>query len=150
MTQESFRYWQARSIDQKQSASALMLGLSAGALAFTASLLDNSTTFIGCVQSVLFHLHGAAQICSIGAGVFFSLNRVRDFDLTAQVARKREKDRLDPALPTMRSNLRKWGRITRRLYFLQGISFVVGAVLFLWFVLLRHSASLYITVPVPG
>ena len=150
MTQESFRYWQARSIDQKQSASALMLGLSAGALAFTASLLGNSTTFIGCFQSVLFHLHGAMQICSIGTGVFFSLNRVRDFDLTAQVARKREKNRLDPVLPTMRSNLRKWGRITRRLYFWQGTSFVVGAVLFLWFVLLRHSASLYTTVSVPG
>lgn len=127
-----------------------MLGLSAGALAFTATLLGNSAIYIGCIQSVLFHLHGAVQICSIGAGVFFSLNRVRDFDLTAQVARKREKDRLASALPTMRSNLRKWGRITRRLYFWQGISFVVGTLLFLCFVLLRHSASLYITVPVPS
>lgn len=143
MAQESFRHWQAKSIDQKQSASALMLGLSAGALAFTATLLGKADTFVGCFQSVLFHLHGAVQVCSIGAGIFFSLNRVRDFDHTAQVARKREKDRSDQSLPSMRANLRRWGRITKRLYNIQGISFFVGTLLFLWFILLSYSSVLY-------
>ncbi|MFC3552485.1 hypothetical protein ACFOLC_15885 [Lysobacter cavernae] len=150
MTQESFRHWQGKSIDQKQSASTLMFGLSAGSLAFTASLLDGVTAYIGCFQSVLFHLHGAVQVCSIGAGVLFSLNRVRDFDLTAQVARKRENNHVDPALKAMRETLRKLGRITRRLYFFQGISFVVGVLLFLWFVLVRHGAALYPSIPAAG
>lgn len=143
MAQESFRNWQAKSIEQKQSASALMLGLSAGALAFTASLLAAGKGFIGCYESVLFHLHGAAQVISIGTGVLFSLNRVRDFDLTAQVARKREYEKKDKSLPELRKTVRKWGRITRRLYFIQGVSFVIGAILFVWFVMVRYSEVLY-------
>jgi hypothetical protein len=150
MAQESFRHWQTRSIDQKQSASTLMFGLSAGALAFAASLLDGVTAYVGWFQSGLFHLHGAIQLSSMCAGVLLSLNRVRDFDLTAQVARRREKDRLDPALPTMRSGLRRWGRISRQLYFAQGVSFVAGALLFLWFVLVRHGTALYPSAPVAG
>lgn len=120
-----------------------MLGLSAGALAFTASLLAEAKGFIGCYESILFHLHGVVQVISIGTGVLFSLNRVRDFDLTAQVARKRERDANGQSLSTLRKTLRRWGRLTRRLYFVQGLSFLIGVILFLWFVLLSHSELLY-------
>ena len=143
MAQESFRNWQAKSLEQKQSASRLMLGLSAGALAFSTALISDITEYIGSLQSFLFHFHGIVQTASIACGVLFSLNRVRDFDLTAQIARKREINPQDESLKSMRQKVRAWGRITRRLYLAQVITFVIGVVLFLWFVLLRHDVALY-------
>lgn len=143
MALESFRHWQSRSIEQKQAASSLMMGLSGGALAFSTSLLDGTTSFIGSTQSALFHLHGGAQLFSVAFGVAFSINRVRDFDLTSQIARARERNPSTPSLKSMRATVRRWGRITRRLYFWQGATFVLGALAFVGFVLTRYSAILY-------
>lgn len=145
MALESFRHWQARSIDQKQAASALMLGLSGGALAYSASLLVEVQCYVGYMQSLIFHVHGATQLISLGAGVAFSLNRVRDFDMTASIARTREADPKDASLLGMCAKVRRWGRITRRLYLTQGISFVAGAIAFVFFVLLRFAEVLYPT-----
>jgi hypothetical protein len=143
MALESFRHWQSRSIDQKQAASSLMMGLSGGALAFSTSLLDDATIFMGCTQSTLFHLHGGAQLCSLALGVAFSINRVRDFDLTSQIARARERNPQSPSLQSMRATVRRWGRVSRRLYFWQGLTFVLGALAFVGFVLTRYAAVLY-------
>lgn len=143
MAQESFRCWQARSIDQKQNASALMLGLSGGALGFSVSLLSGQSVYIGGAQSTMFHLHCIAQLSSIAAGVAFSLNRVRDFDLTSQIARAREKNPSPPGLKTTRAKVRRLGRITRKLYLFQGMLFVVGAIAFIAFVTSRYSNILY-------
>ena len=115
-----FRNWQGRSIEQKQSASALMLGLSGGALGFSVSLVSGQTTYIGCTQTILFHVHSIAQLVSIAAGVFFSINRVRDFDQTSQIARARKTDPKATALKAMRKKVRRWGRITQRPYKFQG------------------------------
>src|SRR5437867_793515 len=92
MAQGSFRRWQGRSLDQKSNTSSLLLGLSGAGLAFAVSLLASQHTYIGCLRSFLFHIHAIAQLFSIGAGVLFSINRVRDFDLTAKIARLREED----------------------------------------------------------
>lgn len=143
MTQESFRNWQARSIEQKQNTSALMIGLSGGALGFSASLLSSETSYIGCTQAVLFHAHSILQLLTIASGVLFSFNRVRDFELTAQIARLREENNKAPALKLMREKVRCWGRITRRLFLLQGVSFIVGALSFVVFIACRYSHILY-------
>jgi hypothetical protein len=143
MTQESFRRWQAKSIDQKQSASSLLLGLSGAALGFSVSLLPSEPTYIGSVASVLFHANAVAYLVSIGCGIAFSVNRVRDFDLTAQIARIREQNSAQPSLKVMRDTVRRWGRITRRLYVCQGLSFVAGALAFTAFAILRYAPALY-------
>ena len=120
-----------------------MMGLSGAALAFSTSWLDEATVYIGGAQSTLFHLHGVAQLLSVAFGVAFSLNRVRDFDLTSQIAKAREKNPTAPSLKSMRATVRRWGRITRRLYFWQGATFVLGAIAFVGFVLTRYATVLY-------
>lgn len=143
MAQESFRHWQSQSINQKQTTSSLLIGLSGAALGFSVSLLPTGTVYIGYVASALFHINAATHLLSIGCGISFSLNRVRDFDLTAQIARKREINPKQSSLKEMRNTVRRWGRITKRLYFWQGLLFVVGAVAFTGFAVLRFAHVLY-------
>lgn len=146
MTQESFRRWQSKAIEQKQSVSSLLLGLSGAALGFSVSLLPTST-YIGCVASALFHANAVAHLLSISCGIAFSINRVRDFDLTAQIARKREQNPTQPGLKKMRETVRRWGRITKRLYLWQGLLFIAGALAFTAFAITRYAPALY---PVSG
>jgi len=143
MTQESFRNWQTQSIQQKQTSYALLLGLSGAALAFAISQLSSRTEYIGFWHSLLFQLSAAAHLLSMTAGVAFSLNRVRDFDLTSQIARTRETDPTAPRLASMRKRVRRWGRITRTLFVTQAFAFTLGTVLLLAFVTIRYSHILY-------
>lgn len=143
MAFESFRSWQSRSIDQKQSTSSLLLGLSGAALGFSVSLLASQSGYIGFWHSLAFHIHCVAQLLSVAAGIAFSINRVRDFDLTAQIARQRELNAAAPALKTMRATVRRWGRMTKRLYVIQSVGFVLGAMAFIAFALLRYGSVLY-------
>lgn len=145
MAQESFRYWQSQSINQKQTASSLLIGLSGAALGFSVSLLPSGTAYIGCMDSVLFHINAATHLLSLVCGIGFSLNRVRDFDLTAQIARKREINPQQSSLKDMRDTVRRWGRITKRLYFWQRLLFGVGAIAFTVFASLRYAHVLYPT-----
>lgn len=145
MSQESFRRWQAEAIRQKQTASALLLGLSSAVLAFAVAQLTGKFAYIGFWQSLLFHLTAVFHLVSIASGVAFSLNRVRDFDLTAQVARTREYEPRAPRLRTMRQLVRRWGRITRQLFVTQVTSFVLGMAFFVGFVLARYRDVLYCT-----
>jgi hypothetical protein len=143
MAQESFKRWQQKSIEQKQTASALILAFSGSAIAFSLNLISGKILFIGVMQSTLFHIQAVSFVVSIVAGTTFSLNRVRDFELTAQVARIREKEPRSPKLSDMRSTMRRLGRITRRLYTTQIISFIVGAVTFLILMAVWYSGALY-------
>jgi hypothetical protein len=143
MPLESFRHWQSVAIKQKQTASALLLGLSGAALAFSVTQLAGASTYIGACQSLLFHLSAAAQLISIACGIAFSLNRVRDFDLTSNIARTRENQPSAPRLKNMRERVRRLGRITRTLFMTQSVSFFVGAVFFVAFVMVRHARILY-------
>lgn len=120
-----------------------MLGLSGGALGFSVSLLSGDEPFIGYWQSALFHFHAIAQLVSIAAGVSFTLNRVRDLDLTSQIVRVRTESPSAPRLRGMREKVRRWGRVSRRLYMLQGASFLFGAFGFVAFAGLTYSGALY-------
>lgn len=142
MAYESFRNWQARSIDQKQSASSLLIALAGGAIAFVAHLLSQATEYVGFLASVTYVLAFVLHALSIGAGLAFTLNRVRDFDLTAQVARKRESDPKYLGLKKMRLQLRRWGRLTRRLYAMQVILFGLGMAAFIAVTAIRYRGIL--------
>jgi hypothetical protein len=143
MAQRSFQKWQARAIEQKHNTSSLLLGLSGAALGFSVSLLGKQTGYLGFLESVAFQTHVFAQLISIGAGVAFSTNRVRDFDLTSSIARAREKNPSASSLASMRARVKKFGRITRRLYFTQIVTFIVGALAFLAFVIAHYRHVLY-------
>lgn len=143
MAYESFRHWQQKAIDQKQTTSALLLALSGAALGFSATEVSNASNYIGVLQSVLFHLHSISFICSLTAGAAFSWNRARDFDMTAQVARARESGMKAPRLTESRKKMRRFGRLSRWLYSAQLITFVFGVIMFIVFVMVRYSSVLY-------
>ena len=143
MAERSFQRWQGRAIEQKRNTSSLLLGLSGAALGFSISLLGKESGYLGFLQSVAFQTHAFAQLISIGAGVAFSINRVRDFDLTSKIARAREKGPSVSSLVYMRTRVKKLGRITRRLYLGQILTFVVGALAFLVFVISHYRHLLY-------
>lgn len=143
MSNSSFRNWQAKYIEQSQSASTTMLGLSGGALAFSATLLSGHANYLGYCQSVLFHLHGLLQLLSMGTAVWFSVNRSRDFSLTARIARLRSSAPQDARLPDLRSKSKRLGIVSRRLVFTQGVLFLCAAAFFVLFVLAKHSHALY-------
>lgn len=143
MSLESFQRWQSEAIKQKQTASALLLGLSGAVVAFCVTQLAGTVTYIGAWQSLLFHLSAGLQLVSMAAGIAFSLNRVRDFDLTSKIARTRTNEPSAPRLQRMRQKVRQLGQITRSLFMIQSLSFTVGAIVFLVFVMARHSHVLY-------
>lgn len=143
MAYESFRAWQARSIDQKQTASALMFGASGGALAFSVSLIDPHGAYIGCLESWIFHVQAFFHVGALTSAAAYTLNRVRDFDLTARTAREREKNQAAATLKAYRANSRRLGRISKRLYAAQTILFGLGVLTFLLFVLLHFRKALY-------
>ena len=143
MTTEAFRNWQARSIEQRQASSAVMLGLSGGALAFSATMLDGQACYIGLSTSILFHLHGAFQALSVGAGVLFTINRTRDFAITASISRLRGKDPRDPKLLPLRESARKLGIRSKRLLFAQGILFFLATIVFIGLIGFRYRHALY-------
>jgi hypothetical protein len=143
MAFESFRHWQARSIDQKQSASSLLLGLAGGAVAFTGGMLAQAKGYVGNLESLVYKADLILNALSITAGLAFTLNRVRDFDLTSQVARQRERDPKHASLKAMRATTRKWGRMTRRLYRWQVILFWMGMVAFIVLLFLQYRGVLF-------
>lgn len=143
MSGDAFRNWQARSIEQRQASSTVMLGLSGGALGYSASLVDEVASYIGYHASVLFHLHGGLQLLAMLLGVWFAVNRSRDFALTAQIARIRSKNPRSPALGPLRDKVRSLGATSRRLLFWQGVLFLAAAALFVALVLVKNSNALY-------
>ena len=143
MAKRSFQAWQERAIEQKRNTSSLLLGLSGAALGFSVSLLGKQTTYMGLLSSIAFQVHVIAQLASIGAAVAFSINRVRDFDLTSTIARVRKKNPSAPSLGAMSDRVKKFGRITRRLYRIQIVAFIIGALAFLAFVIAHYHHLLY-------
>ena len=142
-TNESFVRWQGRYIEQRQTASSVMLGLSGGSLAYVTSLLSGVNAFIGFWPSIAFHLTVACHAFSVGAAVLYSLNRVRDFAVTAKIARDRAHPKRKDNVPELRKQQRTLGQLTRRLYFWQSILFLAGALFFLVFCSYHLSPALY-------
>lgn len=143
MAYESFRRWQAASIEQKQSTSALLVVLGGAALGFSVTQLSTIERFIGLWASIAFHCQAITYLSSLGFGIWFSLNRVKDFDETAQIARLREREIGHPRLSGMRKAARQRGRITRRLFLLQIVMFFAGTMALLAFFLLMYATRLY-------
>ena len=143
MAEDSFRRWQSAAIGQKQTASTLLLGLSSAMLAFSVGQIKDATAFLGFWQSVVFHVSAVLNVLVIASGVGFALNRSRDFDLTSRIARTNELDESDPVLSDMRGEARQLGRLTRKLYFAQGVLFVFATISFFAFIFLRYRYALY-------
>jgi len=147
MSKSSFIRWQGRSIDQLRSSSHLFLALAGSALAFSATLLQRCSplTFLG---SALYHVQALGFLVSLLTGILLSVNRTSDFRTTARIARLREKDPNDNTLQALRDRSNELGTKSWKLYRLQLYSFFAAAILWLLFIAINFSTTLYNAEPV--
>lgn len=115
---DSFIRWQSTTREHFTLTSSVVLGLSTGLLAFISEHLLTSphppcsVLLIGCIAVILL-------VLSIGLALWCSINRLRDFRLTAQIARRRHpgeqvptEDRSETKILGERSWLLFWWQLT--------------------------------------
>lgn len=122
--QDSFTRWQEAAREHFSAVSNLILALATGLLAFhSALLLDHK------LSSTCAFWFAAASLLFLAASVAFALwcsvNRLHDFRLTAQIARRREKGESD--IQGLREESRSLGKLTWNLFWIQVVSFGLGA-----------------------
>jgi hypothetical protein len=122
---ESFVRWQANAREQFSSVSNLVLGLSTGLLAFLTSGLVSPNTASTCML-IISVASLAALTGSIALGVWCSINRLRDFRATAQIARSRCNG--DLVESEARADTKVIGNRSWQLFYCQVTLFVVGSV----------------------
>lgn len=123
----AFVRWQATAIAQLGYANSLILGLSAGGLAFSASLLVGRALPLSA-GPVLLSLAAGALILSILAGLSCAMVRLYDFRITSQISRKRGRDSELGEFIDLRSVAASLGTWTWSLLWVQAASFGLGAI----------------------
>jgi hypothetical protein len=122
--QDSFIRWQEVTRNHFGAVSNLVLALATGLLAFHSTLLLDrklsSTCASGFATASLFFLS-----VSIVLALWCSINRLRDFRLTARIARYREKGETE--LRNLRDEAKLLGKFTWGLFWFQVSSFGLGA-----------------------
>jgi uncharacterized membrane protein YhaH (DUF805 family) len=121
---DSFIRWQDITRSQFSAVCNLILALSTGLLAFNSTLLLDHKMSLGCafgfaITSIFF------LAASVVFALWCSVNRLRDFRLTTQIARRREKDETD--LQVLRDEAKSLGNFTWGLFWFQVALFGLGA-----------------------
>jgi len=121
---DSFVRWQTATRDHFSSVANLVLALATGLLAFQSTLLLEHKLSSCCA----FGFAIASQ-CFLSASVAFalwcSINRLRDFRLTTQIARRRQRG--ETGLQESRDESKSLGNFTWGLFWFQVALFGLGA-----------------------
>lgn len=122
---ESFIRWQTATREHFTLTSSVVLGLATGLLAFLAErfLSGSRPSSVALVFGVGAFLSLAV---SIALALWCSINRLRDFRTTAQIARRRANG--EPVPPTDRLETKALGEFSWKLFWWQLVLFGVGAV----------------------
>lgn len=121
---DSFIRWQQITRDQFTSIANLALALATGLLAFQSTLLlDHKLTFYCAYNFAIASLLLLAA--SVVFALFCSINRLRDFRLTAKIARLHEKEKTD--LEELRDEANSLGSFSWILFWFQLTFFGLGA-----------------------
>ena len=144
MEEGSFVRWQGRTINQFGYTTNLILGLAVASLGFSFGLLRGTDFTLFCWSKCFFVLSMFVQLISVFAGIFCSINRLRDFRKTTKVARmteqgegsQRDRDKL-------REETDRLGHWTWTLFYSQMWTFLVGEVLLVFALLMRYRAELF-------
>jgi len=121
---DSFIRWQSVTRDHLGATTNLVFGLATGLLAFQVSLLLDSKLSVSCARGFGM-VSLVALALSVVLAIRCSLNRLTDFRLTAQTARRREKG--DSNVAELREDTDVLGKSTWALFRLQLWTFGVGA-----------------------
>ncbi|WP_018277070.1 hypothetical protein WKI13_15270 [Teredinibacter turnerae] len=128
-SQDSFIRWQAITISQLTYALNLILGLSVATLAFQVSLLLNKDFCPVSWQKITFPISMLLLLSSVAFGLWCVINRLKDFQITTKIARKRESGATKEELQTLRDFCTKLGKRTWGIFWCQIGTFGTGVFL---------------------
>lgn len=125
--QKSGKYirWQAIRINQLGFINNLVLGLSLGLVAYNFKFILPDEIQLNCFQKVLFWISSILTVTSVFIALILAINRLEDFRLTAQIARKEEKEQTDD-IELDREKSNKLGKKTWCLFTWQLATFLIG------------------------
>jgi len=136
MNNESYIRWQNIRISQLGFANNLILGISIALIGFILDFLQTDDLVLNSCQKFLFWVGGSLTLVSIGFGLYVVFNRLEDFRLTAQIARKRETGKTD-GIEDDRSESKVLGTKTWNCFIWQVSTLIVGFLLNLVLVLIE-------------
>lgn len=117
--------WQAIRIKQLGFINNLVLGLSVGLLAYNFKFILPDEVRLNSIQKILFWISSFLTVISVFIALILSINRLEDFRLTAQIARKEEKKKTDN-IEIERAQSNKLGKKTWCLFTWQIATFLIG------------------------
>jgi hypothetical protein len=123
---ESYIRWQNIRITQLGFANNIIIGLSVGSLAYFMNFITKTVSF-NFYQKILIWLGCPLLLISCLLGLILIINRLEDFRITSQIARKRELgENMD--IEILRSQTKEIGKKTWNLFIWQVSTFFSGFV----------------------
>ncbi len=136
MTHDTLVRWEQTRREALGTAITLLFGLSSGALAFCGAVLAGEHGQFGGLGTKLFIAAVVTFIICLVASVFVTITRLESFRTTVDVVRKRDSEKGTDELERLRCRTRCLDSCTWFLFYVQLITFFLGAgllILSLWF-----------------
>jgi hypothetical protein len=121
--------WQGRTIEQFGYALNLVLGLAIAGMGYEITLILNKEIERASWQNCLLSISLLVLLLSVGAALWCIVTRLRNFRITAEIARKREDGETDIKLQPLRTKSDDFGVFTWMLFWWQIWSFAIGVIL---------------------
>lgn len=139
----SYVRWQGIALKQLTYAVNLILGFTVATLGFGVTLLRDQQFSLSARARYALVVSLLGLLLSVIAGLWCVVNRLRDFRLTALIARLREENAADTRLSVMRDTAANLGRCTWKLFWWQAILFAGGVVLMISSIALAYWTKLF-------
>lgn len=123
---ESYIRWQNIRITQLGFANNLIIALTVSSLGYLMNFIDKSNLFNGW-QKLLIWFGCPILLISCLLGLILIMNRLEDFKITAQIARKRELGQ-NMDIEILRNQTKEIGKKTWNLFIWQVCTFFIGFV----------------------
>jgi len=126
---ESSNRWQGRTIEQFGYALNLVLGLTIAGIGYVTTIILNKEMERADWQNCLLAISLLALVLSVAVALWCIVTRLRNFRITAEIARKRENGESDIKLQPLRTESSDFGEFTWILFWWQIWSFAIGVLL---------------------
>ncbi len=133
---DSYVRWQNIRITQLGFANNLLIALGVTLIGFTLEFIQADELILNCFQKFLFWIGITLSVVSIALGVYVVINRLKDFKLTAQIARKREKENTS-GIDEDRAQADTLGKKTWNCFIWQVVTFSIGFLMLLIMILIE-------------
>ncbi|KFF04480.1 hypothetical protein [Flavobacterium reichenbachii] len=134
---DSHTRWQNILITQLGLANNLIILLAVGLLGFGITFLKD-VTVLSFYQKIFFWCSCILILVSIGFGITVIINRLDDFKITAQIARKRQTGNRD-GIENDRQESKGLGKQTWNYFIIQVSTFLVGFLCLLVLILIQYK-----------